>query len=441
MRDAAADADVPAGTAFNYRFIPAIRYAKGLIEDGELGEIRQVRGRYLQDWLVDPEAPWAWRMDADTAGSGALGDLGAHTLDLADFLVGDEVGEIDRVSGHLQTFVDERPVYDEAGDVEEYRDVTVDDAYTAQVAYESGAMGSFEATRFAEGHKNDHAIEIHGSKGSLKFSLERLNELEVLREDDRGYQTVLVTDERPTRTSTTGGRRVTSSAGSTRSSTRTTSSSRRSPRAASSSRRSNRGTRCKNSSTRSNAPTSAGSGCRWSSACRAVSNAGRAKWVPAGATLNRRVFAVVRTERLVRVERDGFPDDLEILVPGGVGYGHPIARLHDAVAGPRAELHRLVRVLAADVQLFGRNWFGTGRDDHEVCPLRLDLELRVRGRNAVDQPKTAAPTSANSTTTMPTSIPEPAIGVNPVRRSGTRTFAFPSARGRYKALRAVYQTR
>jgi len=195
MRDAAADADVPAGTAFNYRFIPAIRYAKGLIEDGELGEIRQVRGRYLQDWLVDPEAPWAWRMDADTAGSGALGDLGAHTLDLADFLVGDEVGEIDRVSGHLQTFVDERPVYDEAGDVEEYRDVTVDDAYTAQVAYESGAMGSFEATRFAEGHKNDHAIEIHGSKGSLKFSLERLNELEVLREDDRGYQTVLVTDE------------------------------------------------------------------------------------------------------------------------------------------------------------------------------------------------------------------------------------------------------
>ena len=209
MRDAAAEADVPAGTAFNYRFVPAIRYAKGLIEDGELGEIRQVRGRYLQDWLVDPEAPWAWRMDADMAGSGALGDLGAHTIDLADFLVGDEVGEIDRLSGHLRTFVDERPVYadgdsgedgdggDDADDpaVEEYRDVTVDDAYSAQVAYESGATGTFEATRFATGHKNDHTIEVHGSKGSLKFSLERLNELEVLREGDRGYQTVLVTDE------------------------------------------------------------------------------------------------------------------------------------------------------------------------------------------------------------------------------------------------------
>jgi len=111
-----------------------------------------------------------------------------------------------------------------------------------------------------------------------------------------------------------------------------------------------------------------------------------------------------RASRTCRTRR--FPDDLEILVPGGVGYGHPIARLHDAVAGPRAELHRLVRVLAADVQLFGRNWFGTGRDDHEVCPLRLDLELRVRGATPSISPKTAAPTSANSTTTMPTSIPE-----------------------------------
>ena len=195
MRDAAAAADVPAGTAFNYRFVPAIRYAKGLIEDGELGEIRQVRGRYLQDWLVDPEAPWAWRMDAEMAGSGALGDLGAHTIDLADFLVGDRVGGIDRVSGQLTTFVDERPVYDEDGDVAEYRDVTVDDAYAAQVDYESGATGSFEASRVAEGHKNDHTVAVHGSKGSLKFSLERLNELEVLREGNRGYETVLVTEE------------------------------------------------------------------------------------------------------------------------------------------------------------------------------------------------------------------------------------------------------
>jgi len=195
MVDAAADADVPVGCAFNYRFVPAIRYARELIAAGELGEIRQVRGRYLQDWLVDPEAPWAWRMDADLAGSGALGDLGAHTVDLAGFLVGDMVGEVERVSGHLQTFVDERPVYDDAGNVAERREVSVDDAYTAQVAYESGAMGSFEASRFATGHKNDHTIEVHGSNGSLRFSLERLNELEVLTGDSRGYETVLVTDE------------------------------------------------------------------------------------------------------------------------------------------------------------------------------------------------------------------------------------------------------
>ncbi|RAW44679.1 gfo/Idh/MocA family oxidoreductase [Halorubrum sp. 48-1-W] len=195
MRDAAADAGVPAGCAFNYRFVPALQHARNLIADGELGEIRQVRGRYLQDWLVDPEAPWAWRMDADLAGSGALGDLGAHSIDLAGFLVGDRVGEIDHVSGHLETFVEERPVLDGEGDVEAYRDVTVDDAFSAQVAYESGAMGTFEASRFATGHKNDHTIEVHGSTGSLRFSLERLNELEVLREGDRGYETVLVTDE------------------------------------------------------------------------------------------------------------------------------------------------------------------------------------------------------------------------------------------------------
>ena len=195
MRDAAAAADVPAGCAFNYRFVPAIQYAKGLIESGDLGEIRHVRGRYLQDWLVDPDAPWAWRMDADLAGSGALGDLGAHTIDLARFLVGDQAGGIERVSGHLETFVDERPVYDDDGNVEEYRPVTVDDAYTAQAAFSNGAVGSFEASRFATGHKNDHTIEIHGSEGSLKFSLERLNELEVLTGESRGYETVLVTDE------------------------------------------------------------------------------------------------------------------------------------------------------------------------------------------------------------------------------------------------------
>lgn len=189
MADAAEDAGVPTATAFNYRFVPAVRYAKNLIEDGELGEIHHLRGQYLQDWLVDPEAPWSWRNDEEMAGSGALGDLGAHTLDLARFLVGD----VERVSGHLKTFVDERPV--EGGDEDETRPVTVDDAYSAQAELEGGVMGTFEASRFANGHKNDHTIEIHGSEGSLKFSLERLNELEVLRDGNRGYETILVTDE------------------------------------------------------------------------------------------------------------------------------------------------------------------------------------------------------------------------------------------------------
>ncbi|MFC7240783.1 Gfo/Idh/MocA family protein [Saliphagus sp. GCM10025317] len=192
MAAAAREAGVPAGAAFNYRFVPAIQYAKNLLEAGELGEIHHVRGRYLQDWLVDPEAEWSWRNDEELAGSGALGDLGSHTVDLLRFLVesDDLAGEIERVSGHLRTFVDERPTGDG-----ETRPVTVDDAYSAQVEFENGTMGTLEASRFATGHKNDHTIEVHGSKGSLKFSLERLNELEVLREGNRGYETVLVTDE------------------------------------------------------------------------------------------------------------------------------------------------------------------------------------------------------------------------------------------------------
>jgi predicted dehydrogenase len=192
MAEAAADAAVPAGIAFNYRFIPAIQYARSLIADGELGEIHHVRGRYLQDWLVDPAASWSWRNDEETAGSGSLGDLGAHTVDLFRFLVGDAdgAGTIERVSGQLRTFVDERPVPDS----DETRSVTVDDAYTAQVDFAGGAVGTLEASRFATGHKNDHSIAIEGSRGSLRFDLERLNELELLREGSRGFETILVTD-------------------------------------------------------------------------------------------------------------------------------------------------------------------------------------------------------------------------------------------------------
>jgi predicted dehydrogenase len=199
MAAAAESSDATAGVAFNYRFVPAIQYAKALIDDGFVGDVHHVRAEYLQDWLVDPTAPWSWRNSEEVAGSGALGDLGAHSIDLAQYLIGDT---IDRVSGHLRTFVDERPIPGEDGggldaagsDSVETRPVTVDDAYTAQAEFEGGAMGVFEASRFATGHKNANTIEINGSEGSIRFDLERFNELEVLDSDARGFETVLVTD-------------------------------------------------------------------------------------------------------------------------------------------------------------------------------------------------------------------------------------------------------
>jgi predicted dehydrogenase len=186
MATAARESDATAAIGFNYRFLPAVARAKALIDAGDLGEIRAFRGRYLQDWLVDPDAPWSWRTDADLAGSGALGDLGAHTLDLARYLVGD----VARVSGHTRTFVDERP--DPEGDGTQA--VTVDDAYTAQLAFESGVMGAVEASRVAPGRKNDHRIEVDGTAGALRWSLERPNELHVRRSGSRGFERVLVTD-------------------------------------------------------------------------------------------------------------------------------------------------------------------------------------------------------------------------------------------------------
>jgi predicted dehydrogenase len=144
--------------AFNYRFVPAVRLARHLIEAGELGEIHHFRGRYLQEWgATDAEA---WRFDKERAGSGALGDLGAHVIDLARYLV----GEIDTVSALTATFQPGREV---------------DDAFEATVRFSGGAVGTIEATRFAPGRKNAFSWEINGSKGSLAFELERLNELQV----------------------------------------------------------------------------------------------------------------------------------------------------------------------------------------------------------------------------------------------------------------------
>ncbi|AQL44910.1 oxidoreductase (plasmid) [Halorientalis sp. IM1011] len=186
MATAARESDATAAVAFNYRFLPAVARAKRLVEAGKLGEIRAFRGRYLQDWLVDPTAPWSWRLDADLAGSGALGDLGAHTLDLARYFVGD----VTRVSGHTRTFVDERP--DPEGDGTQ--SVTVDDATTAQLAFENGATGTVEVSRVAPGRKNDHRIELDGTEGALRWSLERPNELLVRWPDSRGFERELVTE-------------------------------------------------------------------------------------------------------------------------------------------------------------------------------------------------------------------------------------------------------
>jgi len=175
----------------NYRRAPAVMLAQQLIADGQLGEIRHFRGTYLQDWINDPAFPLVWRLDKTLAGSGALGDIGAHVIDLARFLV----GEIAQVSGELTTFIHERPLPDAP---KKKGKVTVDDAAMALVKFANGATGTIEATRLATGRKNANRFEINGSKGSVAFDLERMNELELYLESDRaplrGFRRILVTE-------------------------------------------------------------------------------------------------------------------------------------------------------------------------------------------------------------------------------------------------------
>jgi len=181
-----ADTGVKHMTAFNYRFYPAIRLAKEMIDAGELGEIYHWRGRYHQEWIMDPQFPKVWRLDKATAGSGALGDLGAHIVDNSRYLV----GEPKAVTGVLRTFITERP-----GGV-----VDVDDAFEATVEFENGAIGTYEATRFAAGRKNQMRFEVNGSKGTIAFDAERANELEVYMtsskpgERAQGFRRVLVSE-------------------------------------------------------------------------------------------------------------------------------------------------------------------------------------------------------------------------------------------------------
>lgn len=191
MAEAAERAGTVAMVCFNYRRVPAVQLAKRLIEQGRLGEIRHWRAVYLQDWLLNPEAPKSWRLDKETAGSGALGDFGTHLVDLARFLV----GEVTEVAGTKETFVKERSV--EAGSTN-MSPVTVDDGAAFLARFENRAIGTFEASRVAPGRKGGESFEINGSHGSVVFDLERMNELQVYLEDEdpdvAGFRTVLVTE-------------------------------------------------------------------------------------------------------------------------------------------------------------------------------------------------------------------------------------------------------
>ncbi len=177
----AANADgVRSMVGFNYRRVPALALARQLVADGALGDLHHVRARYLQDWLLDPEFPLAWRLQKEHAGSGALGDIGAHIIDAAQFLTGDRVAG---VSALTHTFVTQRPLPSSSDDGlsgsggDDYGEVTVDDAALFIGRMESGALASFEASRFAAGAKNDMGIDLYGSRGALRFSFEDMNEL------------------------------------------------------------------------------------------------------------------------------------------------------------------------------------------------------------------------------------------------------------------------
>ncbi|HUQ55617.1 Gfo/Idh/MocA family oxidoreductase [Lentzea sp.] len=191
---------VRAMVGFTYRRVPALGLARQLVAQGRLGRIHHVRAQYLQDWIVDPAAPLSWRLDKAKAGSGALGDIGAHIVDATQFILGDTVAE---VSGTLETFVTQRPLASEHSGLsgtasEESGPVTVDDAALFLARFAGGALASFEATRFANGRKNALRIEVNGSAGSLAFDFEDMNVLQFFdgTEDSAvaGFRRIVVTE-------------------------------------------------------------------------------------------------------------------------------------------------------------------------------------------------------------------------------------------------------
>jgi predicted dehydrogenase len=191
MLDAVQKAGVQHMVAFNYRFVPAMVVARNLIASGKLGKVYHIRAQYLQEWIMDPEFEMVWRLRKEVAGSGALGDLGSHIIDIARFLLGSEPN---RVMAMTKTFIEERP--DGEGGTAK---VDVDDAFISLMEFDNGALGTFEATRFAQGRKNALSLEVNAEKGSFTFDLERLNELNVLWADaepkeTRGFTNVLVSE-------------------------------------------------------------------------------------------------------------------------------------------------------------------------------------------------------------------------------------------------------
>ena len=199
MVAAAKKAKIKNMVCFNYRRVPAIALAKRLVDEGKIGKIFHIRAVYLQDWIIDPKFPLVWRLKKELAGSGAHGDLNAHITDLARYLVGD----FDEVVGMDKVFIKKRPLVTEEGSLaakgsKEKGDVTVDDAVLFLARFKNGAIGSFEATRFANGRRNSNKIEINGSKGSIVFNLERMNELEYYSGADpqhaQGFKNILVTE-------------------------------------------------------------------------------------------------------------------------------------------------------------------------------------------------------------------------------------------------------
>lgn len=188
MLTEATEAGIRHMVVFNYRFVPAVRLAKQLVESGELGEIYQFVGSFQQDWLATPDFAMTWRLRRDAAGSGALGDLGAHIVDMSRFLI----GAIDRAVGSTHTFVPERK--NERGEDEH---VTVDDAFEALVRFRNGVSGMLQASRVASGQKTRNRFEIYGSKGGIQFDFQRMNELRFFSAGDRpevrGFRTIPTT--------------------------------------------------------------------------------------------------------------------------------------------------------------------------------------------------------------------------------------------------------